>query len=108
MTKSETYRRPVGCPYIYTDGVSIFLEYPSTCASVLKFPLTEGGMHKALKIIPRIGAAKGQVTGATNFPAPRKIPQGQRKETKPKAKRFSDSALSAMGSLLRKKMGGVS
>lgn len=52
-------------PTIYHDGQSIYLEWPKHC---LRFPFSEGGLHKALRHIPSIATAPGYVTGATNLP----------------------------------------
>ena len=53
-------------PRVYRDARTIFLELPS--GDTLKFPLTEGGMAKALKFVPSIADQPGYLTGGRNIP----------------------------------------
>jgi hypothetical protein len=55
--------KPDFCPFIYHDGRSLFVEFDKM---VMEFPFTEGGLHKALKIIPNIAAQPGYVSGRRN------------------------------------------
>lgn len=56
--------KPVSPPIVYHDGQSIFLEWSGHAQ---RFPFTEGGLHKALKLIPHIASAPGYVTGRSNI-----------------------------------------
>lgn len=60
---------PPFCPFIYTDGRDIFLEFlgkDGTNPHVLRFAMTEGGLHKALKHVPNVAAMPGFITGNSN------------------------------------------
>lgn len=57
-------RKPDFCPFIYTDGVKLFLEFDQM---VLDFVFTEAGLHKALKHIPRIDQQPGYISGGRNI-----------------------------------------
>lgn len=57
-------------PTVYHDGASLFLEYPGSPPHAYRFPLTEGGLGKALRHIPNIAKAPGYITpGSSNLPA---------------------------------------
>lgn len=45
-------------PIIYHDRDSLYLEFAS---HALRFPFTEGGLHKALRHIPSIRSAPGYI-----------------------------------------------
>lgn len=53
-------------PRIYTDGRDLFLEFPGSPPTILRFAFTEAGLHKALKHIPKILLAGKVVTGSGN------------------------------------------
>ena len=53
-------------PTIYHDEVSLFLEFEGHAQ---RFPFTEAGLSRALKLIPSISQAPGYVTGMSNLPA---------------------------------------
>ncbi len=57
-------RKPDFCPYIYSDGVKLYLEFDKM---VLDFVFTEAGLHKALKHIPNIARQPGFVSGNGNL-----------------------------------------
>ncbi len=56
--------KPPFCPFIYTDGVKLFLEFDNF---VLDFVFTEAGLHKALKHIPNIARQPGFLSGGQNI-----------------------------------------
>lgn len=51
-------------PIIYHDGRNIYLEWAS---HVQKLPFTEGGLSKALALIPHIASSPGYVSGGSNI-----------------------------------------
>lgn len=77
-------KAPALAPTIYTDTHSIYLEFPGKPGQVLKFPFTEGGLFKALKHVPKLESARGQLTGGQNI-ADKLLPKA--KITKATAKR---------------------
>ena len=54
------------CPFIYTDGRSLYLEFDKM---VLSFEFSDNGLHKALKHVPNIALQPGYVprNGAGNI-----------------------------------------
>ena|SRR5689334_11754848 len=64
MTKEKQMAKPFIAPTIYHDGVHLFLDWGSY---VQKFPFTEGGLGKALKLMPHIASHPGYVTGRSNI-----------------------------------------
>lgn len=60
---------PPTAPRVWSDGRDIFLEFDAKGdhASVLRFPLTEAGLSKALKMIPNISLEPGYVSGNQNI-----------------------------------------
>lgn len=100
-------KSPFLAPTIYCDTHSIYLEFPGKPGQVLKFPLTEGGLFKALKHVPRIDAVRGQLTGGQNiadktlFKAPAKVTKiGPRRKELPG---ISDAQKAAALDLIRRK-----
>jgi hypothetical protein len=47
---------PPFCPYIYRDSQNLYLEFEKM---TLKFPFTDGGLHKALAHIPDVTVQPG-------------------------------------------------
>jgi hypothetical protein len=102
--------KPDFCPYIYSDAESLFLEFDGL---VLRFPLTEGGLSKALKHIPCIASQPGFVTGNSNFPRPASLINHIARNAKvaPKTERerrlakVSDRTKQAAMELIRRKLG---
>lgn len=102
--------RPIWAPYIWYDPRNLYLEFPSRPgqpAATLTFPLTEGGLAKALKQIrsnpipadPRI---LGLSTVASKFIP--KLPQVTRAKAKDQ---FDDSLRASARDVLRRlKVGG--
>jgi hypothetical protein len=60
---------PPTSPRIWSDGRDIYLEFDAKGdhASVLRFPLSEAGLSKALKHIPNIALTPGYVSGNKNI-----------------------------------------
>ncbi len=56
--------KPPFCPFIYTDGVELFLEFDKM---VLRFAFSEGGLHKALQHVPNIARQPGFLSGGSNL-----------------------------------------
>jgi hypothetical protein len=56
-------QKPDFCPYIYSDGVDIFLEFTTM---VMRFPLCDGGLAKALKHVPNVARQPGYLSGGSN------------------------------------------
>lgn len=97
-------QKPAFCPFIYSDGDSIFLEF-STC--VLRFPFTEGGLHKALKHIPNVARQPGFVRPNSGNVVDRLLPKiAKSTKAKREVQSFSQEQRNAAGALIRKlKMG---
>ena len=57
---------PAFAPAVWSDNVHIFVQFPLGSV-VYKYPLTEGGLHKALKLIPSVTNAPGYITGGSNL-----------------------------------------
>lgn len=56
--------KPFVAPTIYHDGVNLYLDWVTY---VQKFPFTEGGLAKALKLLPHIASHPGYLTGRSNI-----------------------------------------
>ncbi len=56
--------KPLIPPTIYHDGRNIYLEWSS---HVQRLPFTEGGLSRALKLIPHIASTPGYVSGGSNI-----------------------------------------
>lgn len=91
-------------PRIYHDGESLYLEFAK---HVQRFPFTEGGLHKALRLIPSIRSAPGYLSGASNFPKAKalnghvaKIAKGTKH--KREVAKFTDEQRSGAMALIRK------
>jgi len=56
--------KPMIPPTIYHDGVNLYLEWSGHAQ---RFPFTEGGLAKALKLIPHVASSPGYVTGRSNI-----------------------------------------
>lgn len=56
--------KPLAPPIIYHDNQSIYLEWAGYAQ---RFPFTEGGLNKALKMIPHIASTPGYVSGQSNI-----------------------------------------
>jgi hypothetical protein len=86
-------RKPEFCPYIYSDGVKLFLEFDNF---VLDFVFSEAGLHKALKHVPNVARQPGYVSGKSNLSngLKRKLP-----EVKIARKTKSDRAAKALPEL---------
>jgi hypothetical protein len=52
-------------PTIWRDDDNLYLEHPTY---VLKFPFTEGGLAKALKLVPYFPSLRAAPKGTTNLP----------------------------------------
>jgi hypothetical protein len=98
---TTTPKAPPLCPQIYHDGQNLYLELPGHPGQCLRFALTEGGLHKALKHIPRLGRTIGQVTGNGNIASvkPKIAASTHRKRELAKA---SPSVRSAATAVIRK------
>ncbi len=57
---------PKFAPTIWRDQSAIYLQL-ATDKQVLKFPLSEAGLHKALKLIPPIHEQPGYLSGGQNI-----------------------------------------
>ncbi len=103
--------RPAFCPFIYHDGESLYLEFD---AQVIRFPYTEGGLHKALKHIPNVTKQQGFLSGGRNIIANKVLAKGHIARISPATQRkrtitnVSDSVRSAASALIRKKLGAGS
>lgn len=91
----------MNAPTIYHDDDSLYLEWPK---SVLRFPFTEGGLHKALKMIPHIETAHGVPLGTTNLPRKAGPKPKVAKSTlrKREVASFSDDARAGAAAIIRK------
>ena len=103
MTKIEP--RPL--PLIYHDGKALYLEFPT---HALRFPYTEGGLHKALSHIPSIASQPGYLTGGRNLtdppPANGKIARVSRATARARTIRnFSPAQRAAAAEIVRKMKG---
>jgi hypothetical protein len=93
-------------PRIWSDGRDIFLEFDAKGdhASVLRFPLSEAGLSKALKMIPNIALTPGYVSGNQNIYdtviAPKIMIARKTKETRARPK-LSKGASSTLKSIIR-------
>ena len=99
--------RPAFCPFIYTDGETLYLEFDSM---VLRFPFTEGGLGKALKHVPNVAKQPGFLSGRSNIVnkfLPRTKIAGGTKHRREMVK-VSQSVKNAASALIRKKLGGGS
>ena len=91
---------------IYRDGDSLYLEFPTL---VLRFPFTEGGLHKALKHIPNSSAHPGYVARNGNIPDHTTDVSGKIARISPATKRkrevakMSQHQRSSISDLLRKR-----
>lgn len=56
--------KPFIPPTIYHDTRNLYLEWPD---HVQRFPFTEGGLSKALKLIPHIASTPGYLSGGANI-----------------------------------------
>lgn len=59
MTKppSDIAPPPSWAPTIWQDGLDLFAQFPA--GHVLRYPLTEGGLQKILKLIPNVKRQPG-------------------------------------------------
>ena len=101
--------KPLPAPHyaiIYRDGDSLYLEFPTL---VLRFPFTEGGLHKALKHIPNSDNHPGYVARNGNIPDHTTDVSGKIARISPSTKRkrevskFTAKQRSAVSDLLRKR-----
>lgn len=104
-------QKPAFCPYIYHDGVDIFLEFDSV---VLRFTKSEGGLSKALQHIPNVSRQPGFLTGGQNIAdrilskpkAPKSVKVSRRtlldREAKARAAKLSDRLKSRVATIVRK------
>ena len=60
---------PPTSPRVWSDGRDLFAEFPKTGdhPSILRFPLTEAGLSKLLKLIPNVALTPGYITGNANI-----------------------------------------
>ena len=104
---AQIAKRPAFCPYVYSDGESLFLEFDSGMA--LRFPFTEGGLSKALRHIPNVTKQPGFLSGRSNI-AQKLLPKVRvAKATKHKREvkaTISEPLRNAASALIRKKLGG--
>ena len=104
-------KAPWAAPTIYHDGASLFLEWPAAPGRspyAQRFTLSEGGLAKALRLVPNIASAPGYISGASNLAA-RALKPKVAKATAAKrvAATFTDEQRSAASAVLRKlKVGG--
>lgn len=54
---SDIASPPTWAPVIWTDGLDIFAQFPA--GHVLRYPLTDGGLQRVLKLIPNVKAQPG-------------------------------------------------
>lgn len=97
-------QKPDFCPYIYSDGVDIFLEFDHL---VLRFPLTEGGLSKVLKHVPNIARQPGFLSGGQNISNGQKLPKVsprtlRAREAKARAGKLSENAKSRIQEIIKK------
>ena len=102
-------QKPDFCPYIYSDGVDIFLEFSTM---VMKFTLTEGGLSKALKHIPNVARQPGYLSGGRNIvatnnrPKPKPVTVSSRtlqaRAAKARNERLTPEAKSLVRNIVRK------
>lgn len=100
-------QRPAFCPFIYTDGVDLFLEFNQ---SVLRFTFTEGGLHKALAHIPNVTRQPGFVRPNSGNIADRVLTKPvkvarktqQAREAKERASKLSDHARATVKNIVRR------
>jgi hypothetical protein len=103
--------KPLSLPTIYHDGIDLFLEYPrqgNAPGLVLRFPFTEGGLHKALRHIPDLRKSRSFVGRNGNIPLRAASVSGKiaRIAKSTKAKReildFSEEQRAAAAEIVRK------
>lgn len=103
-------QRPAFCPFVYHDGVDLFLEFES--GTVLRFAFTEGGISKAMRHIPNVTRQPGFLSGGRNIAdkviavkrqtvtvSPRTV---REREAKARAEKLSDQAKSRVRDIVRK------
>lgn len=99
---------PNFAPTIYRDRNAIYLEFPpkpNAQAFALRFDFSEGGLHKALALIPDIASAPGYLSGGSNIPTPEKLLKPRVIRTtqrKREAAKVSPQARASMKSIVRK------
>lgn len=52
MTPSSLAPPPSWAPTIWQDGLDLFAQFPS--GLVVRYPLTEGGLQRVLKLLPNV------------------------------------------------------
>jgi hypothetical protein len=95
-------------PIIYHDGRSIYLEWAGYAQ---RFPFTEGGLSKALAMIPHIASSPGYLSGSSNIADKlldtRKAKIARKTVTQRATAKITDSQRqSAIGALRRLKIKG--
>lgn len=100
--------KPWAAPTIYTDGRSLFLEWPAALdrpAHAMRFLLSEGGLAKALRHIPNITSAPGYVTGGSNLlakPKPPKVRVAKTTTARREVVNAPEALRDAIGAAIRK------
>ncbi len=56
---------PDWAPRVWQDGSSIYIQFPS--GLVQRFAFTEGGLSRALKLIPKVQDQAGYLSGGQNI-----------------------------------------
>lgn len=103
---SMTLFAPATSPRVWSDGRDLFAEFPKAGdhPSILRFPLTEAGLSKLLKLIPNVALTPGYVTGNANIATKAlgpKIKIAQRTATARARPKISDKGKSALRALVR-------
>jgi len=91
-------KKPTNPPIIYTNGVDLFLEWPTY---VLRFAFTEAGLHRALAHIPNI-APPPRLAPVANKVLPKLAASTRRKR---EINNFSPELRQAATELLRRRFG---
>ena len=98
--------RPIWAPYLWYDARALYLEFPAIPgreAATLTFPLTEGGLAKALKQIRSNPISPGHITRPFTKVSAKVIstrPRG--KPGRPAADTFDETLQASARSVLRR------
>ena len=97
---------PPTAPTIWSEGRDVYAEFPKTGdqPTVLRFPLTEAGLSKLLRMIPNIALTPGYISGGANVYdkiVKKKIIIARKTAATRSRPKLSDQGKSALRALIR-------